>query len=128
MKKPAVCGGGLEGKAKAETNKSPADLQAADCCFYCPKPVCHSGCPLCLPMCSKHRAEYRCLICSDWRWIEPRKLLPVRRELMRNEWHGFGATIFLSLSFGWRDDHEQPYINADVPLDFALDLPWAGQA
>jgi hypothetical protein len=100
----------------------------------CGAPTTHSGCCLCMP--SRTLCRPPCLLCADWSGIERRPLLPVRPNLQRRSSHfqlphdhpGAHALVFSSLSRGWTNDHDLPFIVTDVPLSYAEWLPWAGQA
>jgi hypothetical protein len=76
------------------------------------------------------------VICTDWSWIKPGPSLPVRPDWRQKPWRfelrrgrlEANAFVLCSLRRGWKDDPDQPLIIADVSLDFAERLPWAGQA
>lgn len=96
----------------------------------------HLGCRARLALCAECRGRGACVICSDWSRIEPRPLLPVRRDLHRKPWRlqlprdhfEAHALVLCSLQRGWKDDTDRRFSIVDVSLDFVERLPWARQA
>jgi hypothetical protein len=109
---------------------SPIKAPPSPCARVCGGMVTHAGYHLHKGMCTRRRATNPSLICTDWSGIERRALLPVRERLRHKPPRLISdhALVVLSLSRGWADDDDCPFIMTDIPLAQAESLPFVGQA